>query len=115
MNTTTVPPCDALESCLRAVLAYLERPISVAALRARVAGGRELWNEDTLVEAADSLGCEVRAQRIDRAAPALPALPAICMTKEGAALAGGDHPSVQCRIEITRRWPCWPSRAIQKR
>ena len=87
MNTTTVPPCDALESCLRAVLAYLERPISVAALRARVAGGRELWNEDTLIEAADSLGCEVRAQRIDRAAPALPALPAICMTKEGAALA----------------------------
>ena len=34
---------DALEACLRAVLAWQERPMSSAALRARVAGGREVW------------------------------------------------------------------------
>ena len=50
------PPYDALECCLRAVLAFHERGMSSASLRSRVAHGEGLWSEDTLIEAADSLG-----------------------------------------------------------
>ena len=86
-QTAAIPPYDALESCLRAVLAYQERSISSASLRSRVARGDGLWSEETLIEAADSLGYEVETGRIDPAMPALPALPAICYTHEGTALA----------------------------
>jgi len=88
MNQTAAkPPYDALEACLRAVLAYQERPVSSASLRSRVARGDGLWSEETLIEAADSLGYEVEPGRIDPAMPALPPLPAICYTHEGTALA----------------------------
>lgn len=84
MNNTTAAPHDTLESCLRAVLAYQDQPFDAAALRARVAGGGEAWTEETLIRAADSLGCTVQTVRIERT---LPALPAICLTHDGTALA----------------------------
>ena len=86
----TTQAYDALEACLRAILAFQERGMSSASLRSRVAHGdidTALWSEDTLVEAADSLGYEVEAMRIDPALPTLPSLPAICTTHEGTALA----------------------------
>ncbi len=86
-QTSTVQAYDALEACLRAVLAYQERSISSASLRSRMACGDGLWSEETLIEAADSLGYEVEPGRIDPAMPVLPALPAICSTHEGTALA----------------------------
>lgn len=81
------PPYDALECSLRAVLAFHERGMSSASLRSRVAHGEGLWSEDTLIEAADSLGYDVETGRIDAAEPGLPALPALCHTHEGTVLA----------------------------
>jgi len=78
---------DALEACLRAVLAWHERPLSSASLRARVAGGREIWTTETLLEAADSLGYDVETGAFDPVNPGLPPLPAIARTREGTALA----------------------------
>ena len=78
---------DALEACLRAVLAWQERPMSSASLRARVAGGREVWTTETLLEAADSLGYDVEAGEFDPARPSLPPMPAIAQTRQGTALA----------------------------
>ncbi|MBI4986105.1 MAG: type I secretion system permease/ATPase [Rhodocyclales bacterium] len=83
----TTPPYDALEACLRAVLAWYEQPLSAASLRARVAHGEGLWSEETLREAADNLGLDVEDGRIDPALPGLPPLPALCYTHEGTALA----------------------------
>lgn len=83
----TSAPYDALQACLRAVLAWYEQPLSAASLRARVAHGEGLWSEETLREAADSLGLDVEDGRIDPALPSLPPLPAICYTHEGTALA----------------------------
>lgn len=80
------PLHDALQACLRAVLAWHEQPMSSASLRSRI-GGHALWSQDTLIEAADSLGYEVEAGRIDPALPSLPELPAICYTHEGTAVA----------------------------
>ncbi len=77
---------DALQACLRAVLAWHEQPISSASLLARL-GGNVMWSQDTLIEAADSLGYDVEVGRIDPAMPGLPALPAICYTHQGTALA----------------------------
>jgi ATP-binding cassette subfamily C protein LapB len=77
---------DALQACLRAVLAWHEQPISSASLRSRL-GGHSMWSQDTLVEAADSLGYDVELGRIDPALPGLPPLPAICYTHEGTAVA----------------------------
>lgn len=78
---------DALEACLRAVLAWQEQALSSASLRSRIGGGDVMWSEDTLIEAADSLGYDVEPARIDPAMPALPELPAICYTHEGTAVA----------------------------
>jgi len=86
-DTAANAPYDALESCLRAVLAYQEQAMSSASLRSRVARGEGLWTEETLIEAADSLGYDAEAGRIDPAMPALPALPALCYTHEGTMLA----------------------------
>lgn len=80
-------PYDALEACLRAVLAWHEQALSSASLRSRLGGGDVLWSEDDLIEAADSLGYDVEPGRIDPAMPTLPALPAICHTHEGTAVA----------------------------
>lgn len=77
---------DALQACLRAVLAWHEQPISSASLRSRL-GGQAMWSQDTLIEAADSLGYDVELGRIDPALPGLPPLPAICYTQEGTAVA----------------------------
>ena len=77
---------DALQACLRAILAWHEQPMSSASLRSRL-GGHALWSQDTLIEAADSLGYEVEPGRIDPSMPSLPDLPAICHTHAGAALA----------------------------
>ncbi len=77
---------DALQACLRAVLAWHEQPMSSASMRSRL-GGNAMWSQETLIEAADSLGYDVEAGRIDAALPSLPALPAICYTHEGTALA----------------------------
>ena len=77
---------DALQACLRAVLAWHEQPISSASMRSRL-GGNTMWSEDTLIEAADSLGYDVEPDRIDPAMPSLPQLPAICYTHEGTAVA----------------------------
>ena len=92
--STSVPPVapepplhDAMETCLRAVLAWQERPMSSASLRARVAGGREVWTTETLLEAADSLGYDVEAGEFDPLRPSLPPMPAIAQTRQGTALA----------------------------
>lgn len=73
---------DSLEACLRAVLSWHEQPLSSASLRARV-GGDEVWSEEALLEAADSLGYDVLEGQTDPAMPSLPALPAICCTHVG--------------------------------
>lgn len=89
VSLTQVPPKplhDALQSCLRAVLAWHEQAMSAASLRSRT-GSDALWSEDTLIEAADSLGYDTEVGRIDPAMPALPDLPAICYTHEGTAVA----------------------------
>jgi len=78
---------DALEACLRAVLAWHERALSSASLRSRIGGGEALWSEEALLEAADSMGYDVEPGRIDPAMPVLPALPAVCYTHEGTAVA----------------------------
>ena len=83
----TPVPQDALEACLRAVLAWQERPMSSASLRARVAGGREVWTVETFLEAADSLGYDVEEGAFDAARPALPLLPAVAATRQGTAIA----------------------------
>ena len=80
------PLHDALQACLLAVLAWHEQAMSGDSLRSRM-GGHALWSQDTLIEAADSLGYEVENGRIDPALPSLPELPAICYTHEGTALA----------------------------
>ncbi|OGB58091.1 MAG: hypothetical protein A2503_07465 [Burkholderiales bacterium RIFOXYD12_FULL_59_19] len=76
---------DALQACLRAVLAWHEQPLSSASMRSRL-GGHTMWSQDTLIEAADSLGYDVAPGRIDPALPCLPPLPAICYTHEGTAI-----------------------------
>src|SRR3989339_236240 len=76
---------DALQACLRAVLAWHEQPLSSASMRSRL-GGHPMWSQDTLIEAADSLGYDVAPGRIDPALPCLPPLPAICYTHEGTAI-----------------------------
>jgi ATP-binding cassette subfamily C protein LapB len=78
---------DAFESCLRAVLAWHDRPMSSASLRARTAGGREPWTVETLLEAADDQGYDVETYAFDPLAPHLPDLPAIARTRQGTALA----------------------------
>ena len=50
---------DPLKAGLRAILNWLERPISDAALDSRIPHLGTAWTMDTLVEAADSLGLEV--------------------------------------------------------
>ncbi len=77
-SDTTGKPFDALEACLRAVLSWHEQPLSSASLRSRV-GSDEIWSQEILLEAADSLGYDVLEGQIDPALPALPALPAICV------------------------------------
>lgn len=76
---------DALESSLRAVLAWYERPVSASSLRSRVAHHEGFWTEETLFEAADSLGLDIEESLIDPVLPVLPRLPAICVSKEGGA------------------------------
>ena len=85
-DASTTDLHDALQACLRAILAWHEQPMSSASLRSRL-GGHALWSQDTLIEAADSLGYEVEPGRIDPSMPSLPDLPAICYTHAGAALA----------------------------
>ena len=85
-NDSPVALHDALQACLRAVLAWHEQPISSASLRSRL-GGHSMWSQDTLIEAADSLGYDIEPGRIDPALPGLPPLPAICYTHEGTAVA----------------------------
>ena len=81
------PAIDPLEACLRAVLAYQDQGMSSASLRSRVAHGQGLWTQDTLLEAADSLGFDSEVGEIDPALPGLPMLPALCNTHEGTVLA----------------------------
>lgn len=76
---------DPLLTGFRAVLSYQGRGLSEASLRARVAGGDGHWTDETLVEAADSLGYEVVRTEVTRAADGLPALPALC-TRVGGGL-----------------------------
>ena len=80
-------PYDPLEACLRAVLAFHDQAMSSASLRSRVAHGQGLWTQDTLLEAADSLGYDTETGRVDPAQGELPALPALCQTHAGSALA----------------------------
>ena len=86
------PLHDALQACLRAVLAWHEQPMSAASLRSRTGGGA-LWSKDTLIEAADSLGYDVEPAHIDPVLPTLPNLPAICFTHEGTAVTVLAHES----------------------
>ena len=62
---------DALEACLRAVLAWQERPMSSASLRAWVAGGRDVWTTETLLEAADIPVAMPGGRVVDAPCPAL--------------------------------------------
>ena len=77
---------DPLEAGLRAVLAYQDQGMSSASLRSRVAHGQGLWTQDTLLEAADSLGFDTEVGEIDPALPGLPMLPALCRTQQGKVL-----------------------------
>jgi ATP-binding cassette subfamily C protein LapB len=86
MNRTPGDPHDPLEAGFRAILAFHERPMSTAALRARVAASQGLWTDETLLEAADSLGYDVEVCGFDCAAGELPAFPAVCPTQDGDAL-----------------------------
>jgi len=85
-NEPPVALHDALQACLRAVLAWHEQPMSDASLHSRL-GGKAMWSQETLIEAADSLGYDVQVGRIDPALPSLPPLPAVCYTQEGTAVA----------------------------
>lgn len=76
---------DSLQACLRAVLAWHERGVSSASLRARIGGG-SIWSQDDLIEAADILGYDAELGRIDAPLFNMPPLPAICYTHEGTAL-----------------------------
>jgi len=77
-SDTTGKPFDALEACLRAVLSWHEQPLSSASLRSRV-GSDEIWSQEILLEAADSLGYDVLEGQIDppclRYQPCLPFAP----------------------------------------
>lgn len=86
-NESISQQIDALEACLRAVLAWHEQPMSSNSLRARINGSLGFWTEDDLLEAADSLGYEVEINEHDSALSSLPELPAICLTHEVGALA----------------------------
>ena len=63
-SNTAGKPFDALEACLRAVLSWHEQPLSSASLRSRV-GSDEIWSQEILLEAADSLGYDVLEGQID--------------------------------------------------
>ncbi len=91
-NDAAQPPLDVREAGLRAVLAFHDRGMTAASLRARVALGPEAWSDATVVEAADSLGYDARSERFDAAAGQWPALPALCATRDGGlgALLGRD-------------------------
>ncbi len=91
-NDAAQPPLDVREAGLRAVLAFHDRGMTAASLRARVALGPEAWSDATVVEAADSLGYDARSERFDAAAGQWPALPALCTTRDGGlvALLGRD-------------------------
>ena len=93
MTTTAAqPPLDVREAGLRAVLAFHDRGMTSASLRARVALGPQAWTDATVVEAADSLGYDAEPARFDAATGAWPALPALCFTRDGGlvALLGRD-------------------------
>lgn len=81
------PPLDVREAGLRAVLAFHDRGMTSASLRARVALGPEAWSDDTVVEAADNLGYDARRLRFDPATGPLPELPALCFTRDGGLVA----------------------------
>jgi ATP-binding cassette subfamily C protein LapB len=53
------PAGDAMVACILYVLGRLERPLSEAAFRSRVARPAASWGMDEALEALESLGCEV--------------------------------------------------------
>jgi ATP-binding cassette subfamily C protein LapB len=77
---------DPLKAGLRAILNWLERPVSEAALDSRVAQpAGQAWSLETLTEAADSLG--LTASRHDFALPDLAPMPCLLWLKDGSVLA----------------------------
>ena len=77
---------DPLKEGLRAILNWLERPVSQAALDSRVAQpSGQAWSLETLTEAADSLGLD--ASRHDFALPDLAPMPCLLWLKDGSVLA----------------------------
>jgi len=79
---TTAP--DPLKAGLRAILNWLQRPISEAALDSRIAHQGRAWTEETLREAADSLGLDATGH-VPTAADLGP-LPALWWLKDGSVL-----------------------------
>lgn len=67
------PPSDATVACILYVLGRLERPLSAAALRTRVARPVDAWSFEDVVEALESLGCstETRELEVDEIDPEL--------------------------------------------
>jgi ATP-binding cassette subfamily C protein LapB len=81
------PPSADLDACLRAVLAWHDRGMSAAALRARTSVGDEALSTQAMVEAADSLGFDVREGHFHATLSDLPDLPAICGLQDGSFVA----------------------------
>ena len=85
--TPTLPAraaADPLKAGLRAILNWLERPISDAALDSRIPHLGTAWTVDTLVEAADSLGLEVSHHNVTQAD--MGPVPCLLWLKDGSVL-----------------------------
>lgn len=75
---------DPLKAGLRAILNWLERPVSEAALDSRMAHEGAAWTMETLCEAADSLGLQVTRHAVT--ADDLGPVPCLLWLKDGTVL-----------------------------
>ena len=75
---------DPLKAGLRAILNWLERPISEAALDSRIAHTGGPWNLEAVMEAGDSLGLEVSRHEVTPDGPG--PLPCLLWLSDGTVL-----------------------------
>ena len=84
MSEFLIPPsADPLEDALLFVLRTLDKPVSQAALRSRVAKLPGPWSLDDVCEAAESLGLAVERFNFDRKAPRWTHFPALMTLRDG--------------------------------
>lgn len=82
-SVTPAQSSDPLEEALIFILRFLEKPLSVAALRARVAKPLGSWTTDDVCEAAESLGFAVERYDFDPLARRWTHFPALMATRDG--------------------------------